>query len=347
MSRAINAGRFSDLVAIGAPRPFADGLIVPTTIGAMSMARDGTLRAYYRYEDMRGLLTDVSDTAIAVRGDALEPLIPTSDALLDCPALASLFTDRSDVSLPVLVRKGDVVKASVAGQRDFPRAISVDCAADVVEQLREDTVTTDRARYDAQLRNLPEPTGQLRLQVNESGKLFLSDARNRFVPLETPGKLGDLLGLYPSPEGRTMAAIFEGDVLQLDVDAAISLLASAEITPSTPIDTTPEPVTTPDISATTVEEPEAVVGPELPAPPETNPKPVYDPEIPFISMTSEEITEIQSALFQRGHYQMRVDGISGPGTKRAVHSFQTEIGVKPTGVLTRSQKNMLINRSAG
>lgn len=347
MSRVINAGRFSDLVAIGAPRPFGDGLIVPTTIGAMSMARDGTLRAYYRLEDMRGLLIDASDTAVAVRGDALEPLIPTSDALLDCPALASLLTDRSDLSLPVLVRKGDVVKASVAGQRDSTRAITVDCAADVVEQLREDTVTTDRARYDAQLRNLPEPTGQLRLQVNESGKLYLSDARNRFVPLETPGELGDLLGLYPAPEGRTMAAIFEGDVLQLDVDAAISLLASAEITPSTPIDTTPEPVATPDTPATTVEEPEAVVRPELPATPETKPKPIYDPEIPFTSMTSKEITEIQSALFQRGHYQMRVDGISGPGTKRAVQSFQTEIGVEPTGILTRSQKNILITMSAG
>ncbi|MFA5087959.1 MAG: peptidoglycan-binding domain-containing protein [Candidatus Omnitrophota bacterium] len=44
-----------------------------------------------------------------------------------------------------------------------------------------------------------------------------------------------------------------------------------------------------------------------------------------------EIQQIQQALKQAGAYQGKIDGVSGPKTKRAIKDFQSQNGLNPDG----------------
>lgn len=52
--------------------------------------------------------------------------------------------------------------------------------------------------------------------------------------------------------------------------------------------------------------------------------------------------EIQSALQWFGHYQARIDGAFGPGTRASISAWQEAAGVMPTGVLTPGQRADLL-----
>lgn len=58
------------------------------------------------------------------------------------------------------------------------------------------------------------------------------------------------------------------------------------------------------------------------------------------------VMEIQSLLQETGHYTGTVDGIAGPGTRRAIESFETEIGLPVTGVASFPLLADIENRGA-
>jgi hypothetical protein len=72
--------------------------------------------------------------------------------------------------------------------------------------------------------------------------------------------------------------------------------------------------------------------------PETAGRPpaLYDPEV----------ARIQELLNRAGFSAGRPDGISGPGTQRAIMAFQRSIGHQPTGVLSGPERQVLENAGA-
>lgn len=59
------------------------------------------------------------------------------------------------------------------------------------------------------------------------------------------------------------------------------------------------------------------------------------------SLTEERVMSMQRALMDRGLYQGRVDGVSGPQTAAALREFQYQNGLAPTGRLNLSTANAL------
>ena len=59
------------------------------------------------------------------------------------------------------------------------------------------------------------------------------------------------------------------------------------------------------------------------------------------SVSSEQLASDQAALAELGYYTMRIDGKSGPGTRRAIRGFQSDNGYPETGRLTGEQRNLL------
>ena len=51
--------------------------------------------------------------------------------------------------------------------------------------------------------------------------------------------------------------------------------------------------------------------------------------------------QIQQALADLGFYTLGIDGVFGPGTRRAIRAFQARIGAEPTGYLTDAERYRL------
>lgn len=49
-----------------------------------------------------------------------------------------------------------------------------------------------------------------------------------------------------------------------------------------------------------------------------------------------DIMEAQNFLRLRGHYNGKIDGLSGPATRAAIKAYQAEIGIEPDGRISRS-----------
>lgn len=64
------------------------------------------------------------------------------------------------------------------------------------------------------------------------------------------------------------------------------------------------------------------------------------------ALSRDERAEIQTALAWFGHYTMRIDAAFGPGTRRAMASWQEAQGLDQTGVLTTGQRAKLLQNYA-
>lgn len=60
-------------------------------------------------------------------------------------------------------------------------------------------------------------------------------------------------------------------------------------------------------------------------------------------LTGQERRDLQEALAWFGHYTSTIDGAFGPGTRRAMSSWQAAQGFDPTGVLTTKQRADLLS----
>ncbi|MEM9248726.1 MAG: serine protease [Pseudomonadota bacterium] len=96
--------------------------------------------------------------------------------------------------------------------------------------------------------------------------------------------------------------------------------------------------------------PLAPAQPTAPAPqtPTAQPLPAIADETPQEArrgerlLTAAERRELQEALAWFGHYAAAIDGAFGPGTRRAMSSWQAAQGLDPTGVLTTRQRAELV-----
>ena len=61
------------------------------------------------------------------------------------------------------------------------------------------------------------------------------------------------------------------------------------------------------------------------------------------ALSRAERQEIQRALEWEGHYNARIDGAFGPGTRRAMEAWQLANNYVPTGVLLTAQRNRLVS----
>ncbi|WP_238364632.1 peptidoglycan-binding domain-containing protein [Mesobacterium pallidum] len=356
MARAIGGGRFLDLVAIGLPRAAGDRLVIPTGRGTLTMRRDGSIEAYHQFDDPRGAYLSEDGTAIAITGAGRLPLDPALAPLADCTALGDLLAV-GDVRLPEVELRDGLLHARVhAPGTPLPGAVTLDCDGARIEHQRRDMDVAGRARYQAQLRPLDQSTGLLRLQATTDARLLLTDGRGRATPLRAAETPGTLLALLPAADGRTMLVVYDTEVYQLDVDAALSQLAETRPVPAPPPAPAPPAAGTEPPSAPPPPSPapgappapgaaEAPANPAVAVTPPTSPAPRPDPSgnpLPFDTLSRDEITRVQTALQARGFYRLRIDGLHGPGTDRAVRAFQAAIGADQTGVLTIGQRNTLL-----
>lgn len=70
--------------------------------------------------------------------------------------------------------------------------------------------------------------------------------------------------------------------------------------------------------------------------------------------TSSEIPEfdtdpilLQTALAEKGYYKGHIDGKQGPGTRKALATYQRDNGYEPTGILTAVQAELLLGTDGG
>jgi len=52
------------------------------------------------------------------------------------------------------------------------------------------------------------------------------------------------------------------------------------------------------------------------------------------SKFSEIVKQVQMALLAYGYYSGQIDGLVGPGTRTAIQSYQTDVGLRVTGTVT-------------
>lgn len=365
MHREISEGRFLDLFAIGNARAVGQDLVVPTRQGSLTMTRAGEIRAYHQFENTRGLYLDEAGKPVAITADRREPLDIQLASPGECRPLDEILGAGNARLTSVDTFDGLLHASLYAPDEAAPSAMTFDCTGSFAELQRRDLTVTERARYQAQMRALDQSTGRIRLQGGAEGRLIVSDGRSRSTELRLQGKPGDLLGIYPAADGRTILALFEREVFQLDVDAALSRLAA--VSPAAPPSVDPQPETptrklsgtqskpapatkpqpTPDTTPPGDTTQRAPAAPSEPAPPQTEPAsaPEIDIELPFASLDRAEVIEIQTALRKHGFYVMAVDGLPGPGTRRAVRAFQSRIGAPETGVLTERQRRLLLEGS--
>lgn len=356
ISREITAGRFSDLIATGLPQPAADVLLVPTRTGILSLNRSGRPDTQYSFPEIRGLFLDQAQNPVIIDGRKVMTL--NGHTPFKCAALPALLAGHSESSLPVITLRGNLLQALAAEPGKLLRPLTIDCTQDAAEQFRAELAISDRPRFAARMRNLPQVTGRVQLQ-KDGGKLILSDGLARSVSLPVNKALGPLLNILPAVDGRSMVVLFRKDVMQFDTDAAISALSLAPLRQPAKTDpkrmsARPAPPQSGATMAAAEQQPSVPSAKQVPvqAPPVPTRKiakpnaagivPLADYLVQVETLTREQVFAIQTVLKAKGHYRLRVDGLFGPGTRAAITRYQAEQLQPETGLLTQQQLELLL-----
>ena len=234
LQRQVSRGRFTDLVALGAPRPLGSDLAVPTAQGVLVIGPDSRARGIYSFDRLLGLVPS--------RDDALSPMALTPaglGSLLDDDALQtsdacgseSLSTDAFATGpIRTIERTAERLRFVATEATGETRAVTIACQAPGLLPVGRSIDVTSRTRHVAQMQGQSEATSRIELWATPDSGLMLTDGRRRQVD---PGEAGagPILAVYGATGARTMIAVLEADVLELDVDAAITLLAAQELGP--------------------------------------------------------------------------------------------------------------------
>ncbi|WGW02858.1 peptidoglycan-binding domain-containing protein [Tropicibacter oceani] len=361
MRRNIAKGRFTDLVATGLPRVDAGGIKVPNALGVLTLTPSGTALDLASHSGATALFARLDGTYAAVTDNALHDLDGQPDPD-DCPGIDAILTRLNNrVRIEAVERRGEHGLRIFGRDADQgPVRLSASCLhPEAISVFTETVSVATRTRHDA----LPADSagsGFLGVQTNaDAGGLTLTDGVDRQVAMKLDGD-GAVLTLLGRNGGRNLVAVTEREAYLLDIDAALSLLAAS------PAQTTdvPEPVTEPQTEP--ARDPENRVGPSKPADPPVKPvepqtsvesppaAPQSAPPSPQIrprsaperavevlidprTLDRSAIRVLQTRLQRMGFYRITIDGLTGPGTDRAIRAYQQARGEAQTGLLTPSQ----------
>ena len=353
MRRVLEAGRFADLIATGAPMGMASGeIIVPTRIGATVIGARGAQGLYARDKPV-ALMRSASGAPQIVDADGVLPVGPAllagaSAGPLQCPAVQAVAA-RLPEGMPVLrIEMRDPNKATLTLQGQKGRVQIVVPCTEVEKALTwvEVMDVTDRPRFLANAAGWPDRAGQLAVAVTAQGfDLGAGGALGVSVSGLTEGRP---IALFAGRNRRSVFLLTEQDFYRVNTDHAIRLVAQEAV----PI----APLAGPFAPAVQKDAAQPGSGPDAQQVPQQAPHPAADPAFspqlapalgkadnsPLKPLTKADARAVQAALAALGLYTGGIDGAVGPITRAALRQWQREQGLEPTGALTQNQFDALL-----
>ncbi|MDZ7905359.1 MAG: serine protease [Cypionkella sp.] len=195
-----------------------------------------------------------------------------------------------------------------------------------LEALPSLSLAEDRARaYEAQLSPIAGFALGARWYLITMGPFAPAEAAGRMAALKAEGRIpSDAYLTDGSGHGPQFWPVGAAQVAATSTDAATT-------------DAAPVPETS--TAATTPEQPAP------PAPPPAAP-PADESESEALAsegaLSREEKAQLQAGLLWYGHYDGKLDGSIGRGTRASMAAWQTAMGYAPTGVLTTLQRATLL-----
>lgn len=355
VSRVLAAGRFSDIVASGAPMAISDGrLAVPTGIGATLIGRNGP-EAIFAAAPGGVLAHGVGGTPVLI--GAGMPIGVEGPATPECAALPGLVSRLpGETVLRRIEATGNAADLWLDANGDRLQ-IHVDCnsPADALAWSLPVEVS-NRARFLA----YPGENGILTASLQTDTMSF------RLVPdlgivAGLPVK-GAPLSMVSAPDGRAIALVTRTDVALADTDTVLRALAlgSGDLpplvgvgdaagqvdgapAPSEPVRPRPKPVPETPVPKTSDQTQHQETAESLSSPVNAEPEPQEavsqppstDPVAAVLDRN--EWRNAQTALNRLGYAVGGVDGIPGKRTRAAIAKWQSASGAEPTGELTTEQ----------
>ena len=355
MIRALEAGRFKDLIVIGAPSALPRGAIVaPTQIGATVIGAQGPEGIYAR-EKLGALTRSATGTVLIV--DANGMLSLGDNGALFCAAVQDAAA-RLPEGVPILrIEVRDPQTAAITVQAPEGRVQILLPCVDVERSLYWTDIrdVSDRARFMAQAAGWPDMGGQLAVSLMSQGfNIGSGDTAGVTARIAIKGRP---LALFPGTNGRATFLLTDQDFYGVDTDHAIRVVAqeAGDIAPANGPFVPDPPVAAPPVALSPVP-----TGPTLDAAPtlssDLGSGPVPDPALapqqsppssgadtsPLRTLSTEDALAVQAALAALGIYAGDIDGAVGPMTRAALRQWQTDSGLPPTGALTETQFSALL-----
>ena len=340
VTRALEAGRFKDLVVIGTPSALATGEIVaPTKIGATVIGSQGAQRLYARKKPVALMrastgmpqIVDVSGI-VPLDGEGATVCTAVQDAAARLPEGVTI--------LRIELQTREMASVTVQAL-DERRQLLVPCA-DVEKSVYWTDIrdVSDRERFRAQSAGWPDTGGQLAISLTQhgfdigSGSTIGVSAR---LAIE-----GRPLALIHGRNGRATFLLTDQDFYRVHTDRAIRAVAQQAgtiapfIGPFVPV--------VPVASAPTVPAPTPrhSPAPDTALAPLKIPPPILADAGPLRNLSREDARSVQAALAALGIYAGGIDGAVGPMTRAALRQWQADKGLAPTGALTETQFSALI-----
>ncbi|WP_058243142.1 peptidoglycan-binding domain-containing protein [Thalassovita autumnalis] len=227
MHRALEDGRFGDLIATGAPLVAAskalEGVLVPTRAGAVELGPNGPI-AHYAFDQAVTLTLDQSGAPVFVVG--ARSYKPYGDADLLCPAvqaLPTLLEKRAEIEkITYLPHKRIQVLVITPTER-----IALTMACDDVVTARPWFLGVERqhtARFMAERSNLQGP--EIYLSVVEN-RLVASDAAEKGVE-QRMELSGPMVAQIAAQDADAVLLFSSTKLLRVDLDRAVSDIARAQ-----------------------------------------------------------------------------------------------------------------------
>lgn len=354
LERRITDGRFSDLIATGAPLWFDDDqLLVPTLVGGIVLTSGGVTDIYASSAAVLPLRADGGGFLLLGPLDSI-PVSKTS-AVPECKALTSVLAALPATSVPVkTTRHNSEVLTLTVEQAEMRLQILVDCVDSGPESGavlgREWTViadVSDHARLGAYSATWPSANPVIALSFSDG-----------FLTAEAGGpplKFADSsIGSVPLSIGvdvaRKSAFVLTGkDLFVIDIDRLITEIATSPTAspPANPAVASPSLAPpAPAVPAVPDTTPLVPVAPPTPAAPSAEPSVPQAPPMPTPSppvvMTQNTVRDIQAALALLGYNPGPIDGLMGRQTEGALSAWRQDSGLPPSEPMTEADLARLL-----
>jgi hypothetical protein len=378
LQRAIVAGRFSDLVATGAPVVLeGDHLLVPTIPGAIVLQDGRPAGIYAGTESLLPLRSDDGGLVLASRSDLIS--VEGSSTTPECVGAPGFLAGLpADTVLRKATRHSAALLTLSLVIADRRTDVLLDCSA--LGRAREWSLSADlsgRYRLAAQAGDWPSDSAELLLTATEGGLAVEALGLKPFVFSGLPGT--DLLSLALDASRKSAFVLTRDNLFVMDMDRLILEIARNGERSGQPAEGGAAP------GATNLADPPAPGATNPAAPPALSPPPDAgtvqgdpnaadiagdaagqdpaghgslgqdantaeappDPEpiVPF-GMTPDIVRQVQTALIDLGYNPGPVDGIFGSRSQDALDDWRRARGFADGGPLTERDVRLLLQEGS-
>jgi hypothetical protein len=346
LERRITEGRFSDLIATGAPLWLDDDrLLVPTLVGGLVLGSDRVIDIYASSAAVLPVRAD--DGGLLLLGPADSIPVSTASANPECNALASVVAALPENTVPVKTARHASDALTLMVEQPAGRLqILVDCAASALASGaalgREWTAiadVSDHARLAAHSATWPSANPVITLSFRDGS--LTAEAGGSPLNIVAPA-----LGSVPLSIGVDLArksafVLTNEDLFVVDMDRLITKIATnpAAGLPVSP-SASPQSAAVPDapLPAPPEEPPlpaDPIAAPTPPPAASPPPTPTQTPSPP-VAMTPNTVRDIQTALTQLGYNPGPIDGLMGRQTESALSAWRQDSGLPSSEPLTEA-----------